>query len=148
MPEMTVDEIKEILPHRYPFLMIDRVLDYEPGLRATAIKNVSFNEVQFLGHIPGTPVMPGVLLTELMSQVGMFAILLDETYRGKLLFLDTINRVALRNRVVPGDRLLVEAECESGKDGFFFVSSKITIDGKRACEASLTLRILESAHAL
>jgi len=92
-------------------------------------------------------VMPGVLLTELMSQVGMFAILLDEAHRGKLLFLDTINRVALRTVVVPGDRLLVEAECESREDGYFTVNSKITIDGKRACEASLTLRTLEPAHA-
>ena len=107
--ELNSRQIQEILPHRYPFLMVDKIVDGEPGKWAKGIKCVSANEMQFMGHFPGHPVMPGVLLIEALAQVGAVAILTEEEYKGKLVFFGGIKNARFKKQVEPGD--VVELEC-------------------------------------
>jgi len=108
LPILDIDAIKEILPHRYPFLLVDRILELEPGKRAVGLKNVTANEPFFQGHFPLHPVMPGVLIIEAMAQVGGVMILTIEENKGKLAYLGTINEAKFRRPVVPGDALEME----------------------------------------
>lgn len=101
-------QIQEIIPHRYPFLLVDRILEVEAGVKATGLKNVTMNEPFFPGHFPGYPVMPGVLIVEALAQVGCVAMLSVEANRGKLGFFAGINEFRFRGQVVPGDTLLLE----------------------------------------
>ncbi|GMB01303.1 3-hydroxyacyl-ACP dehydratase FabZ [Pelosinus sp. IPA-1] len=107
---LSTTEIQEILPHRYPFLLVDRIIEIEPMKRAVGIKNVTMNEPFFQGHFPGHPVMPGVLLMEAMAQVGGVAMLYPEENRGKLAFFAGADRVKFRRPVVPGDQVRMVAE--------------------------------------
>lgn len=107
---LSTTEIQEILPHRYPFLLVDRIIEIEPMKRAVGIKNVTMNEPFFQGHFPGHPVMPGVLLMEAMAQVGGVAMLYPEENRGKLAFFAGADRVKFRRPVVPGDQVRMIAE--------------------------------------
>ena len=108
MPILDIDAIKEILPHRYPFLLVDRILELDPGKRAVGLKNVTANEPFFQGHFPLHPVMPGVLIIEAMAQVGGVMILSIDENKGKLAYLGTINDAKFRRPVVPGDALEME----------------------------------------
>ena len=108
MPVLEIEEIKEILPHRYPFLLVDRILELDPGVRAVGLKNVTVNEPFFQGHFPLHPVMPGVLIIEAMAQVGGVMILSIDENKGKLAYLGTINDAKFRRPVVPGDALEME----------------------------------------
>ncbi len=110
MPVLEIEAIKEILPHRYPFLLVDRILELEPGKRAIGIKNVTANEPFFQGHFPQRAIMPGVLIIEAMAQVGGIMILSVEEHRGKLAYLGTVDGVKFRRPVVPGDTLQMETE--------------------------------------
>jgi 3-hydroxyacyl-[acyl-carrier-protein] dehydratase len=101
-------QIQEIIPHRYPFLLIDRILEVEPGVRATGIKCVTINEPFFTGHFPGYPVMPGVLIVEALAQVGTVAMLTVEANQGKLGFFAGIDNFRFRGQVTPGDTLTLE----------------------------------------
>ncbi|WP_426450482.1 3-hydroxyacyl-ACP dehydratase FabZ [Paenibacillus sp. S-38] len=101
-------QIQEIIPHRYPFLLVDRILEVEAGVRATGIKNVTINEPFFQGHFPGYPVMPGVLIIEALAQVGTVAMLSVEENRGKIGFFAGIDNFRFREQVLPGDTLTME----------------------------------------
>lgn len=110
MTVLDINEIKKILPHRYPMLLVDRILEVEPMKRAVGIKNITANEMQFLGHFPNEPIMPGVLLIEAMAQVGGVAMLYPEENRGKIAVFAKIDNVRFRKQVVPGDQVVTTAE--------------------------------------
>jgi 3-hydroxyacyl-[acyl-carrier-protein] dehydratase len=113
--QLNATQIQEIIPHRYPFLLVDRIIELEPGKRAVGIKNVTVNEHFFVGHFPGYPVMPGVLIVEALAQVGAVAILSLEANRGKLAFFAGIDELRFRGQVTPGDTLTLEMEITRAK---------------------------------
>lgn len=108
--ELDIKQIQEIIPHRYPFLLIDRIVELEPKQRAVGIKNVTINEPFFQGHFPDYPVMPGVLIVEALAQVGAVIVLSMEENKGKLAFFTGIDKVRIRDQVKPGDVLTLEVE--------------------------------------
>ncbi len=107
---MNIQEIMETIPHRYPFLLVDKIIEMEPGKRAVGIKNVTINEPFFQGHFPGRPIMPGVLICEALAQVGAVIILGDPAFKDKLAVFTGINNFKFRHQVVPGETLRLEAE--------------------------------------
>ncbi|HHW71066.1 MAG TPA: 3-hydroxyacyl-ACP dehydratase FabZ [Clostridiales bacterium] len=107
---MNIKEIMDILPHRYPFLLVDRVIELEAGKRAVGIKNVTMNEPFFQGHFPGYPVMPGVLIAEALAQLGAVAVLSCDEYRDKLPVFAGMDKFRFRKQVLPGDQLRLEAD--------------------------------------
>lgn len=107
---LDINQIQEILPHRYPFLLIDRIISIEEGKKVVAIKNVTANEPYFWGHFPGFPVMPGVLIVEAMAQAGAAAILILPEFAGKIALFAGIDKARFRRQVVPGDQLRIEVE--------------------------------------
>jgi len=122
-------DIQNILPHRYPFLLVDRIIELEPGKRAVGIKNVTVNEPFFQGHFPGTPVMPGVLVLEALAQVGGCALLCQEQFQGRLAYLAGIDRVRFKRMVVPGDQLLLKVELTKMKGLIGKAQGEATVDG-------------------
>ena len=139
--ELSNKEIMEILPHRYPFLLVDKVVDYEPGKWAEGIKSVSANEMQFLGHFPNEPVMPGVLIIEALAQVGAIAVLTEEENKGKLVFFGGIKNARFKKKVVPGDVLTMKCELIARKGPIGFGKAVALVDGKVAASAELTFAI-------
>lgn len=144
MTVLDINEIKKILPHRYPMLLVDRILEVEPMKRAVGIKNITANEMQFLGHFPNEPIMPGVLLIEAMAQVGGVAMLYPEENRGKIAVFAKIDNVRFRRQVVPGDQVVTTAEVTKimrGNMGIIHCEGKV--DGKVACECDCTFAIMD-----
>ena len=144
-----IQEILEFLPHRYPFLLIDRVVEFEPAKRLVAIKNVTINEPFFQGHFPGHPIMPGVLVVEAMAQAGALLMLHELPDRQtKLAVFTGIDNAKFRRQVVPGDQLRLEVEVLSFRTRAGRMAGKAYIDGKVASEATLTCMIVpRSAEA-
>lgn len=130
---MHIEEIMKIIPHRYPFLLVDRIVELVPGEKAVGIKNVTVNEPYFAGHFPEKPVMPGVLMVEAVAQVGAVAILSDEKYKGKLAFLAGVDKFRFKQVVVPGDVLHITAELITVKGSIGRARGSISLDGKPVC---------------
>jgi 3-hydroxyacyl-[acyl-carrier-protein] dehydratase len=138
---LTIEEIKEIIPHRYPFLLIDRILEVDEGQRAVGIKNVTANEEFFNGHFPEYPVMPGVLIVEALAQVGAVAMLKKEENRGKLAFFAGIDNCRFKKQVVPGDQLRLEVEMTRVRGSIGKGKGVATVDGQVACEVEITFAL-------
>ncbi|MBW6512842.1 MAG: 3-hydroxyacyl-ACP dehydratase FabZ [Desulfuromonadaceae bacterium] len=135
---MNVTEIMKVLPHRYPFLLIDRILEIVPGESMVAIKNVTINEPFFQGHFPGHPIMPGVLIIEAMAQVGgACAMISDNIGDDKVTYFTGIDKVRFRKPVVPGDVLRIEVKLLARRRGIYFFSGKAFVDGTLVAEAEL-----------
>lgn len=134
---LNVNQIQEIIPHRPPFLLVDRIIEIEEGKRAVGIKNVTINEPFFTGHFPGYPVMPGVLITEALAQVGAVAILNVESNKGKIGFLAGLDNFRFRGQVVPGDTLRLEVEITRLKGSIGKGHAKASVDGKVVAEGEI-----------
>lgn len=132
-----IEEIMKMIPHRPPFLLIDRILEVEEGVRAVGLKNVTMNEPFFQGHFPDYPVMPGVLIVEALAQVGAFAILKKEENRGRLAFFAGIDHVRFRDQVRPGDTLLLTVEITRLKGSVGKGIGKAEVAGKLVAEGEL-----------
>ena len=142
--ELDVDEIKKILPHREPFLFVDKILTLEKGKRAVGIKNLSSQDYFFKGHFPGRPIMPGVLIIEAMAQVGGVMMLSPKENRGKLAYFLACDNVKFRKTVLPGDELLLEVSASKLKTKTGLVKAKAFVNGKLVAEADLMFALVES----
>jgi 3-hydroxyacyl-[acyl-carrier-protein] dehydratase len=139
-------QIQEIIPHRYPFLLVDRIVEVSWGERAVGIKNVTVNEPFFQGHFPGLPVMPGVLIVEALAQVGAVALLGMEANKGKLAFFAGIDGVRFKRQVVPGDTLRLEVELGRMRRGVGTGTAKATVDGALAASGELMFALVDASR--
>ena len=143
---LDINEIQKILPHRPPFLLVDRIVELEPAKRVVGIKNVTMNEPFFVGHFPNFPVMPGVLIIEAMAQTGGVLALRDEGDRTeKLVYFAAIEKARFRRPVVPGDQLRLELEVLSRRTTFCRMKGKALVDGQVVAEAIILCKILEKS---
>ncbi len=140
---LDVEEIQAVLPHRYPFLLVDRILELEPGKRAKGLKSVTFNESFFQGHFPGHPVMPGVLVLEAMAQVGGVLLLSMTGNEGKLAYFGGIDKVRFRKPVVPGDQLITEVELLRNRGGIGKVRVTGRVDGQVVCDGEFIFALVK-----
>ncbi|HRE12339.1 MAG TPA: 3-hydroxyacyl-ACP dehydratase FabZ, partial [Ignavibacteria bacterium] len=142
-----INAIKKMLPHRYPFLLVDKVVDIDIGKRIVGVKNVTINEPFFQGHFPQKPVMPGVLIIEAMAQTGGLLILnFFDSYEGKLAYFTSIDKAKFRKQVIPGDQLFFDVEVTDRKRNIFKLKAKAyknSINGELAAEAELMCAIVD-----
>ncbi|QEK13205.1 3-hydroxyacyl-ACP dehydratase FabZ [Crassaminicella thermophila] len=136
-------EIQKIIPHRYPFLLVDKIIDMEPGKKAVGIKNVTINEPFFQGHFPGNPIMPGVLIIEALAQVGAVSVLSMEENKGKLAVFTGIDNAKFRKQVVPGDTLRLEVEMVSLRRGMGKGEAVAFVGDEVACKATIKFALIE-----
>ena len=141
MTQLNIQQIKEIIPHRYPMLLIDRVEELIDGEKVIAKKNVTINEPFFQGHFPHEPVMPGVLIVEAMAQAGAVALLSLEQFREKTAYFGGIDKAKFRQKVTPGDTLILEVEIIKVKSSAGIGKGIARVDGKKVAEAELTFMI-------
>jgi len=138
---LDAQQIQAIIPHRYPFLLVDRIIEIEYGVRAVGIKNVSIGEPYFQGHFPDYPVMPGVLIIEALAQVGAVALLGSDEHRGKMAFFAGIDGVRFKRQVKPGDTLRLEVELGRMRRGVGMGAATATVDGELAVRGELMFAI-------
>ena len=140
-----IEEILEMIPHRYPLLLIDRVVDYVEGVSLTGLKNVTFNEPHFAGHFPNKPIMPGVLIVEAIAQASaIFTVkTLGDEAKGKLVYFMSIDGAKFRKPVVPGDSLYIEVTKLQNKGPVWKFAGIAKVDGKKVAEATVTAMILD-----
>jgi len=141
---LDVEQIQAILPHRYPFLLVDRILELEPGKRAVGLKSVTINESFFQGHFPGHPVMPGVLVLEAMAQVGGVLLLSMTGNDGKLAYFGGIDKVRFRRPVLPGDQLITEVELLKNRGSIGKVRVVGRVDRQIVCEGEFLFALIEA----
>jgi 3-hydroxyacyl-[acyl-carrier-protein] dehydratase len=140
-------ELLEILPHRYPFLLVDKVVELERGQRVVAVKNVTVNEPFFTGHFPGNPIMPGVLIVEMMAQAGGVMLLSLDEQKGKLAYIAGIEKCRFRKPVLPGDTLVAEITMLRARGNMGWVKATARVDEKVVCEAELAFALVERGNA-
>lgn len=138
---LRADQIQQILPHRYPFLLVDRITELEVGKRAKGFKNVTINEEFFQGHFPGYPVMPGVLIIEAMAQVGGVALLSSDDFKGRIVFLTGVDNARFKRQVIPGDVLTMEVEFTKLRGTMGKGHGRVTVDDELVCEADILFAI-------
>ena len=139
--QLDTKQIMELLPHRHPFLLVDKITDYEPGQWAKGIKCVTMNEPFFAGHFPGHPVMPGVLILEALAQTGAVAALSLPEFKGKIAVFGGVKNCRFKRQVVPGDVLELRCELTARRGPVGFGTAVAKVDGKVACQAELTFAI-------
>lgn len=144
---MDINDIQKILPHRFPFLLVDRMEELEVGKRGRGYKNLSINEYFFQGHYPGMPIMPGVLIIEAMAQVGALVLMSDPEFGGVKPLVVGLDKVRFRRMVVPGDRLMTNAEVVWFRKGIGCMKGVATVDGEIVAEAELTFKILKNGDS-
>jgi 3-hydroxyacyl-[acyl-carrier-protein] dehydratase len=138
---LDVDEIRELLPHRFPMLLVDRITEVQPGKRIVGIKNVTVNEPFFPGHFPGQAVMPGVIIIESMAQIAGLMIVTMPEHKGKLAYIGSIDSARFRRPVVPGDTLRIEANAVRLRDTFGKVKMEARVEGEVVAECEMTFAL-------
>jgi len=139
----TVEQIQQLLPHRYPFALVDRIIEYVPGKKAVGLKNVTFNEPQFQGHIPNRPIMPGVLIIEAMAQVGGVVLTQLPEAKGHFFAFAGIDKIRFRRPVVPGDQLIMNLDLLSFKRGFGKMHGRATVEEELVAEGVMLFSVFE-----
>lgn len=145
MPSIDIKRIMDMIPHRYPILLVDRILELDPGERAVSLKNVTMNEPQFMGHFPGFPVMPGVLIVESMAQTAAIVVVeaLGEEAQGKVVFFMSIDSARFRKPVTPGDSMHVHVEKIQSRGPVWKFKGKAVVDGHVCAEAIFSAMITD-----
>ena len=140
---MDIREIQKLIPHRYPFLLVDRVIELEPNVKAVGIKNITVNEEFFQGHFPGNPIMPGVLIIEALAQVGGLLAFGSGVSSGKSVYFLSIEKAKFRKPVVPGDQLRLEVNVLKLRGSVWKFSGNALVDDKTAAEAEFTAMVTD-----
>lgn len=143
---MDINKILDVLPHRFPFLMVDKIVQLEPGIKAVGIKNVTINEPHFAGHFPSRPIMPGVLLIEAMAQVGACALFSQGKYQGQLGFLAGVDKMRFKRQVIPGDTLVITSQVLKLKANFGWFQGEVKVNDELVCRGQIMFGIESPAR--